>query len=152
MLNSHLVLIWVSLYNRSNPSLTLRLFFNAATNCPQPSFTHIFIINLKITFTCNFFWNFVQINGVKSPAGHNVRAKDGILFTSLYGMTFMLGCCPILSRGVARRREHPHCTSVFWEMMGPINEFSRSVTYYLLSTLSLYGSMRKQGAVKMDHF
>lgn len=32
---------------------------------------------------------------------------DGILFTSLYGMTFMLGCCPILSPGVARRQGHP---------------------------------------------
>lgn len=38
----------------------------------------------------------------------NVKAKDGILLTSLYGMTFMLSGCPILSPGVARRQEHPH--------------------------------------------
>lgn len=34
--------------------------------------------------------------------------KDGILFNSLYRMTFMPGCCPILSPGVARRQERPH--------------------------------------------
>lgn len=33
--------------------------------------------------------------------------KDGILFNSLYRMTFMPGCRPILSPGVARRQERP---------------------------------------------
>lgn len=59
----------------------------------------------------NFFQHFVM-NGFKSQLGRSVRSKDGILFTSLYGMTFMLGCCPILSPGVARRQEHPHCKCI----------------------------------------
>ncbi len=38
----------------------------------------------------------------------HVKAKDGIPSTSLYGMTFMLSCCPISTPGVARRQEPPH--------------------------------------------
>lgn len=53
-----------------------------------------------------------QICGTKSPLGRNEKAKDGILFTLLSGMTFMLGCCPILSLLVARRPEHPHCKCI----------------------------------------
>lgn len=42
----------------------------------------------------------------------NRGVKDGILFNSLYRMTFMPGCCPILSPGVARRQERPHCECI----------------------------------------
>lgn len=38
----------------------------------------------------------------------NVEAKDVLLC----GMTFMLSCRPILSPGVARRQEHPHCKRI----------------------------------------
>lgn len=42
----------------------------------------------------------------------HTKARDGILFTSLRGMTFMLSCCPILSAGVARRQQHPHYNGI----------------------------------------
>lgn len=61
--------------------------------------------------------------------------EDDILFTSLRGTTFMLGCFLVSSSGVARRQDHPHIASAFWEMMGPISKLSRPVTYFLLSTL-----------------
>ena len=60
---------------------------------------------MQINFFCADNWHQITV-------GHTVGAKDGILFTSLYGMTFMLGCCPILSPGVARRQEHPYCKCI----------------------------------------
>lgn len=60
----------------------------------------------------NSFQAVLQINGFRSFLGRNVGAKDGILFTWLYGMTFMLGCCPILSPGVARRQQRPRCKRI----------------------------------------
>lgn len=56
------------------------------------------------------FQNVIQINGLKWALGHHARVKDGFLFTSLHTVTFTLGCCPILSPGVARRQEHCKCT------------------------------------------
>lgn len=64
-------------------------------------------------------------------------------------MTVMLGCRPILSPGVARRQEHPHSTSVFWEMMGAMHELCISVSYYQLSN-SVIIWVNTKAAVKMD--
>lgn len=68
-----------------------------------------------------------------------VRVEDGILCNSLYRMTFMLGWCPILSPGVARRQEDSYCQCILGndETMA---EFLRSVTCYLLSTPFQHGS------------
>lgn len=67
----------------------------------------------KIYMYINFsFQNLIQITGLKWALGHGVRVKDGFLFTSLHRVTFTLGCCPILSPGVARRQEHPHCKCI----------------------------------------
>lgn len=59
---------------------------------------------------------------------------------SLYRMTFMLGWCPILSPGVARRQEESYCQCILGNDE-TMTEFLRSVTCYLLSTPLQHGSM-----------
>ena len=75
-----------------------------------------------------------------------MKVENGILCNSLSRMTFMLGWCPILSQGVARRQEDSYCQCIL-RNDETMTEFLRSVTY-LLSASLLCGSMAQSRPVK----